>query len=363
MHSSKGVFALLLGSGISRSAKIPTGWEITLELLSRVAALEGVDTQGDPAGWYRETTGKEPDYSRLLDELATTPSQRQQLIRPFIEPNEAEYDRGEKRPTRAHRAIAKLMARGYVRVVITTNFDRLLEQALSDLGIHATVLSSPDHIAGAVPLVHAGPTIIKAHGDYLDSRIRNTLAELEEYEPQLDRLLDRVLDEYGLIVCGWSAEWDAALKAAIDRAPSRRFPTYWASMGAPGAAATSLIGRRGAKSIAIAGADEFFDELEQKLRAVEALNRPHPLSAELAVALLKEYLPEPKHRIRLHDLVRGELARVLTKLDSPKFNTDAWSPETFADQAARYEAAVSVLMPLAYHAGIWRGGPAFLNSG
>jgi hypothetical protein len=71
MHSSKGVFALLLGSGISRSAKIPTGWEITMELASRVAALKGADTQGDPAAWYLAATDKELDYSNLLDELAT----------------------------------------------------------------------------------------------------------------------------------------------------------------------------------------------------------------------------------------------------------------------------------------------------
>ena len=28
MYSNKGAYALLLGSGISRSAHIPTGWEI-----------------------------------------------------------------------------------------------------------------------------------------------------------------------------------------------------------------------------------------------------------------------------------------------------------------------------------------------
>ena len=30
VYENKGVFALLLGSGISRAADIPTGWEITL---------------------------------------------------------------------------------------------------------------------------------------------------------------------------------------------------------------------------------------------------------------------------------------------------------------------------------------------
>jgi hypothetical protein len=61
-------------------------------------------------------------------------------------------------------------------------------------------------------------------------------AELAGYESDLDRLLDRVFDEYGLVVCGWSADWDITLKAAIDRAPSRRFPMYWTSRGVPSSA-------------------------------------------------------------------------------------------------------------------------------
>jgi hypothetical protein len=32
VYSGKGVYALLLGSGLSRAAQIPTGWEVTLEL-------------------------------------------------------------------------------------------------------------------------------------------------------------------------------------------------------------------------------------------------------------------------------------------------------------------------------------------
>lgn len=353
MHASKGMFALLLGSGISRTAKIPTGWEITLELVRRVAAVRGADTNGDPASWYKAHAGEDPDYSKLLDALATTPTQRQQLIQPFIEPDQAEIARGEKRPTAAHRAIAQLMGKGFIRVVITTNFDRLLEQALAEIGVHASVLSSEDHIAGAMPLVHAGPTIIKVHGDYLDTRIKNTISELSTYGPQLDKLLDRVFDEYGLVVCGWSADWDVALKAAIDRAPSRRFPMYWASRGAPSASADAIISRRAGKLVQIVAADDFFAELEDKVRAVEAINRPHPLSAELAVAMLKEYVPEPKHRIRLHDLLVGERNRTLNALASQVFETNHWDPPVFAAQTNRYESSLGTLVPLAYQSGMW----------
>jgi hypothetical protein len=73
VYSNKGVYAVLLGSGLSHPAGIPTGWEITRELIRRVAVAEGVKEIDDPAKWYRLTKGREPDYSALLDKLTTTP--------------------------------------------------------------------------------------------------------------------------------------------------------------------------------------------------------------------------------------------------------------------------------------------------
>ena len=41
MYSNKGVYALLLGSGISKSAGIPTGWDVTIDLIRKLAAQNG----------------------------------------------------------------------------------------------------------------------------------------------------------------------------------------------------------------------------------------------------------------------------------------------------------------------------------
>jgi NAD-dependent SIR2 family protein deacetylase len=43
---------------------------------------------------------------------------------------EEDRQEGRKTPTAAHRAIAALVRSGYIRVLITTNFDRLLEESL-----------------------------------------------------------------------------------------------------------------------------------------------------------------------------------------------------------------------------------------
>ena len=177
IQANRGVYAVLVGSGVSRAAQIPTGWEITLDLIRKLAKLHGETSDPDPERWYREKFEQEANYSNLLDTLAKTPAERQQLLRAYWEPNDREREEGEKKPTAAHRSIAALAARGFIRVILTTNFDRLLETALTDEGVVTTVLSSPDQVQGALPLIHTQCCVFKVHGDYLDTRIRNTPAE------------------------------------------------------------------------------------------------------------------------------------------------------------------------------------------
>ena len=168
IQANRGVYAVLLGSSISRAAKILTGWEITLDLVRKLATISGDTADHDPEAWCKEKFGKDPDYSDLLENIARTQAERQQLLREYWEPNKQEREEGEKQPTAAHRAIAKLVAQGFIKVIITTNFDRLMENALQAAGVEPTVLSSPDHVQGMLPLIHTQCCVFKLHGDYMD---------------------------------------------------------------------------------------------------------------------------------------------------------------------------------------------------
>ncbi len=309
IYSSPGVFVPLLGSGISRSAGIPTGWEVVIDLVRQLAALEEEECGLDPEAWFIERYGKQPDYSLLLDQLTPTPTLRQQRLRSYFEPTEEERDQGKKIPTAAHKAISRLVKAGAIRVIITTNFDRLMELALEADGIVPTIIDGPDAAKGAIPIVHSDCTLIKVHGDYLDTRIKNSTAELGQYDDTMDQLLDQVFDDFGLIVCGWSADYDIALRAAIKRTPSRRYPLYWATRGIPSEAAGNLIKSRKAVAIEINSADEFFTLLEQKHEAIKRFSQPHPLSKEAAANTLKRYLSEERFKIDLWDFVKAETRR------------------------------------------------------
>ncbi|HZX14078.1 MAG TPA: hypothetical protein VFF49_06730 [Thermodesulfobacteriota bacterium] len=48
IHSKKGIYALLLGSGASRAAGIPTGWEIVLDLIRKFARTINENCEPDP---------------------------------------------------------------------------------------------------------------------------------------------------------------------------------------------------------------------------------------------------------------------------------------------------------------------------
>lgn len=356
IHANPGVYAVLVGSGISRSARIPTGWEITLELIRKWAVVIGEDCGEHPAEWYQAKVGREPDYSEILDGLAKSPAARQQLLKTYWEPNEQEREEGAKLPTSAHRAIAELAAKGFIKVIVTTNFDRLIETALADVGLIPSVLSTSDQIHGSLPLIHSKCTVIKVHGDYLDTRIKNTPEELTTYTPEFNSLLDQIFDQFGLIICGWSADWDVALRSAITRAPSRRYAMYWATRGAPGVAAQDLIARRQAIQIQIDGADPFFQKVAQKVQSLEEFSKPHPLSIDVAVASLKRFMSDDKFRIQHEDLITTEAENIAAHISTDKFSVQTHvnpDREYLTKRVRSYESYLSTILALAVPAGYW----------
>jgi hypothetical protein len=303
IYNNPGVYALLLGSGVSFAAEIPTGWAIMNDLISQIAHVRGVEELENPHEWYHEQCNETPTYSGLLEKLAATPTERNKILRGYFEPTDQERERGAKEPTRAHRAIAELIKDGYIKVVLTTNFDRLLETALEAIGVTPDVLSADAMIEGAVPLQHSPITIIKLHGDYRDPNSLNTSEELSNYTDAKSELLMRVLDEYGLIVCGWSAEWDGALQDAIYGAKNRRYAMYWAAFGEPTPKAQELIQHRGAQRIDIEGADEFFDSIGRNVEAIKSAKRSNPLSIEVLIERTKKLIPNENSFIELEELI------------------------------------------------------------
>ena len=356
MHSQPGVFALLLGSGVSRSAGVLTGWEVMSDLIRQIAAMRNESCGSDPTQWYRGCFGDEPSYSEILKKLGPTPADRKSILKRYFEPTEEEREQGLKQPSQAHLAIAELVAHGHVKVIITTNFDRLIENAISQAGVEPVVLSTDGDFANAEPLAHMRCCVIKLHGDYLDPDTLNTSEELSDYGDSKLRLLERVFEDYGLVVCGWSADWDQALRESLQSAKRRPYTTFWHLLGTPSTRTNELMNALDARTIAYSDADGLFDRLRHHVVALKEHSMARPDSDELAIATLKRFLVEDRYRIQLADLIKGETNELTTRLNSRPMLSVTSGPE-YGRQIAEYilsvEQDTSRLIKLFAIGGYW----------
>ncbi|WP_422762676.1 SIR2 family protein [Lysinibacillus sp. NPDC056220] len=354
IHASPGVYALLLGSGISIASGVKTGWGVVEDLVGKVASVRDpgnpdarTDAMGDPDKWWESNCDEPLGYSSLLAAVAPKPASRQALLAGYFEPKDGDDD-GDKAPTAAHRAIAQLVKRGSIRVILTTNFDRLMERALQEVGISPQVVHRPEAIDAMKPLAHSQVTVIKLHGDYADLAQRNTVDELESYPETQQGLLERVLDEYGLIVCGWSADWDTALVRAVEGTRSRRYPMFWSTYGQLGPAARRLTTQHSAVIVEGMSADELFTGLMQQVEALDRLSAA-PITRDLAVVQLKRALPDPVRRIELFDLVDQAVTQIIdgsTPERRPMSATSATWADIFAASVQGYRADSDILLHL-----------------
>jgi NAD-dependent SIR2 family protein deacetylase len=353
MHAAPGAYAVLLGAGASIASGMPAAWDVQQDLIRRVAAAEGAKEIGDPHTWYRKRFSRPATYDTLLAALTSTPYERQILLRSYFEPDEQEREEGRKRPTAAHQAIARLADAGLVRIVLTTNFDRLAETALREAGIEPTVVAHPDDITGLAPLHTIKCLVVHVHGDYLNpTSMLNTPEELEHYHPKVDALLDRIFDEYGLAIAGWSATYDPALRNALSRCTTRRFAAFWADPRPLPEAAQDLLVRRAA-TYARTDADSFFAQAADATDALTDIAREHPVSTAIAVASAKRALAGTRQAISLHDALRREFTRItaLPMRQGPWHTAD--EPAEYTHRLDTLQAEIERLLALVATCAYW----------
>lgn len=348
MYSNKGAYALLLGAGISRSASIPSGWEVEKSLIEELAATKGVYDVDDWHSWYSTQYGFPANYSDLLGTLVTYPTERVSLMRKFFEPSEEEKELGLKMPTKAHKAISKLVKAGYIRVIITTNFDRLLERALDDEGITYQIVYHESDIPKTVPLMHwQSVTILKINGDYIDCRFRNTTEELDDYPIEWKTYLYQVFENYGLISCGWSAEWDKGLIEIIDSSKQSRYNSFFTTVGKSGKNLNNLSVSRCGEVMQITGADDLFCNLYEQITALEKCNVNRNMRHDIIIARVKKYLSASQYNIEYDDLIETLTDEVYNTIQSKAKYDFILNQESFNEYLDLHRNAINTLMEIA----------------
>jgi SIR2-like domain len=351
IQAAPGAYAVLAGSGMSRAAHVPTAWDVVRDLIRKVAAAEGADL-GDlvdsPEDWWEKQGRGEPGYDTLLEQLASTDAARQRLLAGYFESAE---------PTTAHHELAQHVAPGRVRLILTTNLDRLMERALDHAGVVPQVIVAPEQVKAMMPLTHAPATLVKLHGDYRMLGSRNTTEELANYPPEWEALLARIFEEYGLVTIGWSGEYDTALVSALASAPRHAFPCFWVSYNNElSEAAKRVIGLRHAAVIDSTGADEFLVDLGQRIarldQAAARRGRPQRLLT-FPLHLHESNIPEPGWAINPLLQVRVvSLAGPVQLGESPGIGPEQREAlcERLRQAAATHRVRALAVMPAAYAA-------------
>ena len=172
----------------------------------------------------------------------------------------------------------------------------------------------------------------------------------------MNALLDRIFDEFGLIVSGWSAEYDHALVEAIERSKSRRYSMFWTTLGEPADSAERLITFRHATTVRIFSADAFFRAVADNVVALEKYGTTHPLSIAAAVARLKAYLALPEqNRISVHELITDAANHLCSALAQYREPRNAHSDgAVLLDEMTKLEKHSELLITLVV-TGMWWG--------
>jgi NAD-dependent SIR2 family protein deacetylase len=218
--------AWLLGAGASADAGVPTAGQLIDELLAILYCSENgirrADLARDPRWqervrvFYDGRNGLPPlaenaFYSAIFEKVYPDRDARARFVRDQL---------AGRRPHPGQHMLAALVAAGLAPVLITTNFDTLLEDAIRpaldpDAAARLTVLDPESSGRAAFTLAtDARPLLMKIHGDLGAVTVKNTTMELDQQDERLRAAALGLLGRYGLLVAGYSGR-DAAVMAML----------------------------------------------------------------------------------------------------------------------------------------------------
>ncbi len=122
-------------------------------------------------------------------------------------------------PSYGHRALAVLLRHSKLRLIWTTNFDRLIEDAMAAASMTTgrLTVASLDNASVAGQALSEGryPLLVKLHGDFQSRQLKNVGPELARQDEDLRRTLVSACGMAGLAVTGYSGR-DASVMAALE---------------------------------------------------------------------------------------------------------------------------------------------------
>ena len=214
-------FCFLIGAGASISSGIPSGAKLAWDWLQQIK--EDCDGE-DFEDWKIEI--KMPDqhieervgvfYPEIYEKrFGHAPETGYDYIRGLMEGRE---------PSLGYLILANIMVREKHNVVITTNFDNLLEDAIRTYTKEKPFIAGHEALADYVPKRSDRPIILKLHRDLFLQPFSDQL-NTDILQAAWESILGKFLSDYHLIVLGYGGN-DGSLMNYLLKLKNRK-PIYW----------------------------------------------------------------------------------------------------------------------------------------
>lgn len=214
--------ALLLGAGASKNSGIKTAAECILDWKKEIYDSNNLDisdsdlklkTTEDIQNWLDEQgsyppAGHPDEYSFYAERTFTTEESRKAYFEELFK---------DKSPSPGYLILGRLIEKGLIKYVLTTNFDDLIAKAAFQQNLIALEvnLDTTDNVYSQ--LNNKSFIKVALHGDYKFSRLKNTAKELDSQSDKLVDALKHYLTTNDLIVVGYSGR-DRSLMEALEAA-------------------------------------------------------------------------------------------------------------------------------------------------
>ncbi|MAL18673.1 MAG: SIR2 family protein [Balneola sp.] len=204
-----------LGAGASRSANMPSATDIIWDLkrqyyclkekrditdndLSNKSVKETIqnyfNSTGAPELW------SENEYSYYFNlVLGNDKEMHQSYLQEKLHESNISLTSGSK-------ILASLMGQNLARIVYTTNFDHVLENAFSfinERSLHAFNLEGSHAVLNAL-VNEEYPIYAKMHGDFKYTSLKNLPDQLIENDQEIEKSFISACTRFGMVVCGYS---------------------------------------------------------------------------------------------------------------------------------------------------------------
>ena len=121
--------------------------------------------------------------------------------------------------------------------------------------------------------------------------------ELSRYPDSIRAVLEQVVREYGLIFAGWSAEYDPALREAIEQNYPRPYTATWIDPADMRGTATEMLTRLQGQRVR-ATTDDAFGHLLDAEESLHTRQARNPLTLPVTIETTKRELSGLRHRSR-----------------------------------------------------------------